>query len=123
MRPTLHLAARVVVGAGAIALFVVTANAQISDKVRGKASEANHFIETPNGWTPKRTPWGDPDLEGTWPIPGGINLERSCPRAGGPGRGGPGAPPAAAVPAPAAPACDPNSPPAFLTEEQFKARL
>src|SRR5688572_22772505 len=95
MRPRLHVATRVapvyrnaltafLVGGVAAALFVVTANAQIGDKVRGKASEANHFIETPSGWTPKRTPWGDPDLEGTWPIPGGINLERSCPRAGGP---------------------------------------
>ena len=130
MRPMFPFAGRVVLGGCAAALFIVTANAQtagkpLGDHVRGKASEANHFIETPNGWAPKRTPWGDPDLEGTWPIPGGINLERSCPRAGGPGRGGPGrgAPPAAAAPAPAAPACDPNNPPAFLTEEQFKARL
>jgi hypothetical protein len=25
---------------------------------------------TPKGWTPPRTPWGDPDLRGTWPLDG-----------------------------------------------------
>jgi hypothetical protein len=125
MRPTVHLATRVVLGAGAIALFVMTAAAQqtikpIGDHVRGKPNEANHFIETPTGWTPKRTPWGDPDLEGTWPIPAGVNLVRSCPRAGGPG--GRGAPAPAAAPAPAVP-CDPNNPPAWLSDDEWKARL
>jgi len=71
------------------------------------ASEKNMFVETPAGWKAPRTAWGDPDLQGTWPINyvGGIPLER-C-------RGGrAGAPP---VP------CDQNK--AFLTEEEFKARV
>jgi hypothetical protein len=107
----------------AAALFVVTAQAQIKptgDHVRGKPSEANHFIETPAGWTHPRTAWGEPDLEGTWPIPAGVNLVRSCPRGGGAGRGGRGAAPA---PAPAAPAppCDLNQ--AWLSDEEWKARL
>jgi hypothetical protein len=50
-------------------------------------SEANHFIETPKGWVHPRTPWGDPDLQGMWPISfvGSVPLER-C--GGGPGPGG-----------------------------------
>jgi hypothetical protein len=120
-------ATRVVIYAGAVALFVVTANAQvkpIGDHVRGAASEANHFVETPKGWTHPRTAWGEPDLEGTWPIPAGVNLQRSCPRAGGPGRGGRGAP-AAPPPAPAPPAvpCDADNPSAWLTDDEWKARL
>jgi len=68
------------------------------------------FIETPAGWRHPKTAWGDPDLQGTWPISfvGGVPLER-C--AGGSARaGGPPLPP-----------CDPSK--AFLTEDEFKARV
>jgi len=89
-----------VVGAtAALAAVIVTAQTLPSEK--------NMFVETPAGWKAPRTAWGDPDLQGTWPINyvGGIPLER-C-------RGGrAGAPP---VP------CDQNK--AFLTEEEFKARV
>jgi hypothetical protein len=115
-----HRMTHVLLGLFAAALFVVTAYAQhtpIGDHVRGKPGEANHFIETPAGWTHPRTAWGEPDLEGTWPIPAGINLVRSCPRAGGPGRGGAAAPAAAA----AAPPCDLNQ--AWLSDDEWKARL
>ncbi len=73
------------------------------------ASDKNMFVETPAGWKAPKTPWGDPDLRGTWPINyvGSVPLER-C--AGGGGRAGQPAPP-----------CDPNK--AFLTEEEFKARV
>ena len=72
-------------------------------------SEKNMFIETPAGWKAPKTAWGDPDLQGTWPINyvGGVPLER-C--AGGGRAGGPPAPP-----------CDPDK--AFYTEEEFKARV
>ena len=65
------------------ALFVATTSGQASQGQ--KASEANHFIETPAGWTHPKTPWGDPDLQGMWPISfvGSVPLER-C--AGGFGR-------------------------------------
>jgi hypothetical protein len=98
------------------ALFVVTVRAQSPGVA---PSEANHFIETPKGWTHPNTAWGDPDLTGIWPIAHGLNLVRSCPRAGGPGRGGPGgaAPPAA----PSAPPCDPDNLPLFKTEAVYKA--
>src|SRR5688500_17001124 len=102
------------------ALFVVTVGAQskpIGDHVRGAPSEANHFIQTPAGWTHPRTAWGEPDLEGTWPIPAGVNLVRTCPRGGGPGRGRGGAP----APAAAQPPCDLNQ--AWLSDEEWKARL
>ena len=74
-----------------------------------KPTEANHFIETPAGWAHPKTAWGDPDLQGMWPISfvGSVPLER-C--AGGFGRGGTPPPP-----------CDLNK--AFLTEEEYNARL
>jgi hypothetical protein len=77
--------------------------------VRGQApSEANLFIRTPAGWKAPKTAWGDPDLQGTWPISyvGSVPLER-C--AGFGGRGGTPPPP-----------CDPLK--AFFTEEEYKAR-
>ena len=72
-----------------------------------QASDKNMFIETPAGWKAPRTAWGDPDLQGTWPINyvGGVPLER-C-RGGRAGQ--------------AAPPCDQNK--AFLTAEEFKARV
>jgi hypothetical protein len=96
--PTLN---RVLLGGIAVALFVATASGQAP---LGEPSEANHFIGTPKGWVHPKTAWGEPALEGTWPIPGGIRLER-C---GGTGR--PGAPP-----------CDPNK--VWLTEVEFAARV
>src|SRR5687768_11475035 len=117
MPSSLETAKRLLIGAIGVGLFVVTVSAQQS--ILGKPSEANHFIETPAGWVHPKTAWGEPALEGTWPLPAGINLERSCPRAGGPGRGGPGG---AAPAAPAAAACDPNNVPAWFTEEQLAAR-
>jgi hypothetical protein len=68
------------------------------------------FIETPAGWKSPKTAWGDPDLQGTWPISyvGSVPLER-CAGAGG-RAGGPPAPP-----------CDPDK--AFLTGEEFNARV
>ena len=120
MHPIFQTLTRLLLGVAAVTIFVVTVHAQskpIGDHVRGKASEANHFIDTPAGWTHPRTAWGEPDLEGTWPIPAGVNLVRSCPRAGGPGRG------RGAAPAPAAPAppCDLNE--LWLSDEEWKARL
>jgi len=95
-------AVRLLFGCLTTLLFVVILAAQA-------ASEKNMFIETPAGWRHPKTAWGDPDLQGTWPISyvGSVPLER-C--AGGGGRGGAQAPP-----------CDPNK--AFLTEEEFKARI
>ncbi|HVG54975.1 MAG TPA: hypothetical protein VM846_11125 [Vicinamibacterales bacterium] len=118
-------ASRVVLGVFSAGVIVAAVNAQSPGQPSpGVApSEANHFIETPKGWVHPRTPWGDPDLTGVWPIAHGLNLVRSCPRGGGPGRGGPGgAPPApAAAPAPTAPPCDPNNPPLFKTAEVYQA--
>jgi hypothetical protein len=92
-------------GLGA-ALFVATLNAQ---SPAGKPGEANLFIETPSGWVHPKTAWGAPDLQGTWPIPGGINLERCV----GGGRGRAGGPPP--------PPCDPNK--AFRTEAEYQELL
>ncbi len=88
----------------ALGLFASVASGQAR---QGRPpSEANHFIGTPAGWVHPKTPWGDPDLQGTWPLSyvGNVALERCA----GAGRGG------------AAP-CDPNK--AFRTEEEYKAAL
>jgi hypothetical protein len=107
------------IAASAAALFVVTVQAQSPGVA---PSEANHFIETPKGWVHPQTAWGDPDLTGIWPISHGLNLVRSCPRAGGPGRGGGRAgAPAATAPDPPAPPCDPNNLPLFKTEAAYKS--
>jgi hypothetical protein len=89
----------------AVALLVVTASGQTPAGLAPSA--ANHFIETPKGWVHPRTPWGDPDLQGTWPISyaGSVPLERCVDRGGRAG--------AAATP------CDPNK--AFLTSEEYQA--
>src|SRR5258708_3197229 len=101
---------RLFIGGFAVTLFVainVVATGQSPAQV---PSEKNMFIDTPAGWKAPKTAWGDPDLQGTWPISyvGSVPLER-C--AGGGGR--PGGPPP--------PPCDPMK--AFLTEEEFKARV
>jgi hypothetical protein len=86
------------------ALFVAVGAAQEA----APPSEKNMFVGTPAGWKQPKTAWGDPDIQGTWPISyvGGVPLER-C--AGG-RAGGPPAPP-----------CDQNK--AFLTEEEYTARV
>lgn len=52
-------------GAGAGATLIAAAHAEINDSIRGAASEANHFIETPNDWEHPMTPWGEPDIQAT----------------------------------------------------------
>src|SRR4030095_5234683 len=88
MSPQLSFTPRVLLGAVVVALVVATAQGQ-----GGVApSEAKHFIGTPAGWVHPKTPWGDPDLQGMWPISfvGSVPLER-C--AGGGRPGGPPPPP------------------------------
>ena len=53
----------VLLAAGAAAVSLATAHAQIDDSIRGAPSEANHFIETPRGWEHPKTPWGEPDIQ------------------------------------------------------------
>ena len=84
MHPMFRTTGHVLLGSAAVALFVTTAHGQGSS-ILGAPSEANHFIETPRGWVHPKTPWGDPDLQGTFTFSyvGTVGLER-C--AGG-GRG------------------------------------
>ena len=104
MQPIFRALARPVIGVAAAVVFAVTVSGQ-----GAPPSEANHFIGTPAGWVHPKTPWGDPDLQGMWPIGyvGGTPLER-CAGAGGRGRAG-------------APPCDLNK--AFLTEEEYQQRV
>ena len=107
---TIQTTATQVLLAGTVALvaFGFAANAQLAPVKPGPTpTEANMFIATPPSWVQPKTPWGDPDLQGIWPISYvGTVLFQRC--AGGFG------------PRPAnAPPCDQNK--AFLTEEEFKA--
>jgi len=72
-------------GGAAAAIFLTTTYAQINDSIRGPASEANHFIETPKGWVHPKTPWGEPDITATLNMmqAAGVPLER-CASARGP---------------------------------------
>jgi hypothetical protein len=65
-------------GAAAAAIFVTTTYGQINDSIRGAASEANHFIETPKGWVHPKTPWGEPDIQANLNMmqAAGVPLER-----------------------------------------------
>lgn len=49
----------------ATTILVATASAQIDDSIRGEASEANHFIATPDDWQHPMTAWGEPDIGAT----------------------------------------------------------
>jgi hypothetical protein len=104
MYPKLRASRALIYGLAAV-LFVAVVNGQ---SPAGPPSEANHFIETPKGWTQPKTPWGDPDIQGMWPISfvGSVPLERCK----GGGR----------TTTPVAD-CDGNK--AFLTEAEYRERL
>ena len=72
-------------------------------------SEANFFVGTPAGWEQPKTPWGDPDLQGIWPLNnvGLTPLQRCYAR-----QRYPGADPEKIA------NCDPHK--EFLTEQEFK---
>jgi hypothetical protein len=101
-RISARILSRTLTGALGAGLFVATVGAQ---SILGPPSPANHFIETPRGWTQPKTAWGDPDIQGMWPISyvGSVPLER-C---GNARRGGP--------------PCDTSK--AWLTEDEYKAAL
>ena len=94
----------VLLGAAAAAIFVTTTYGQINDSIRGAASEANHFIETPKGWVHPKTPWGEPDIQANLNMmqAAGVPLER-CANAVGRG------------------SCDMNK--AWWTEAEYKADI
>jgi hypothetical protein len=91
MHPTKSTLRSVLLGAGAAAIFVATAHAQINDSIRGAPSEANHFIATPQGWKQPMTPWGEPDIRAKLDMmqAAGVPLER-CASSYSPRRGPPG---------------------------------
>jgi hypothetical protein len=111
MPESVRMAYRLLIGGFTAALFAGFAVVVSGQSPAQGPNEKNMFIETPAGWKAPKTAWGDPDLQGTWPISfvGSVPLER-CVGGGGGRAGGPPAPP-----------CDPNK--AFLTEEEFNARV
>jgi hypothetical protein len=106
MHPNLSTMASVLLGAAATLTLVATAHAQINDSIRGAASEANHFIPTPEGWVHPKTAWGEPDIQANLNMmqAAGVPLER-CANSYRPG----------------APPCDMNK--KWLTEEEYNERV
>jgi len=106
MHPIMSTMRSALLGAGAIVIFLTTACEQVNDPIRGAPSEANHFIETPDGWVHPMTPWGEPDIRATLNMmqAAGVPLERCAgyPRFGGP-------------------VCDPEK--KWLTEEEYNQRV
>jgi hypothetical protein len=102
MHPTLSTLRNTLVGAGVAVIFVAPAHAQINDSIRGAASEANHFVETPKDWVHPKTPWGEPDIRANLNMmqAAGVPLER-CASSYRPG----------------APPCDMNK--KWRTEEEY----
>ena len=92
-----------------VSLFVLTSLAQGQSQKAIPPSESNFFIGTPAGWVPPKTPWGDPDLQGIWPLNhvGLTPLQRCYAR-----QRFPGADPDKIQ------GCDPHK--EFLTEEEFQ---
>jgi hypothetical protein len=96
-------------GAFALLAFGSELNAQLPPVKPGPTpNEGNFFIATPPGWVQPKTPWGDPDLQGIWPISfvGTVSLQRCVPAFG-------------ARPPAGSPPCDPHK--AFLTATEFDA--
>src|SRR5271163_1773250 len=110
MRSILDTRIRILIGGNlALLVFGSVASAQLPPVKPGPTpTEANFFIATPPGWTQPKTPWGDPDLQGVWPISyvGTVSLQRCVPAFG-------------ARPPAGSPPCDPNK--AFLTAVEFDA--
>src|SRR6202046_3471374 len=97
------------IGGLALIVFSSTGLAQLAPVKPGPTpTESNFFIATPPGWVQPKTPWGDPDLQGIWPISyvGTVSLQRCVPAFG-------------ARPPAGSPPCDPHK--AFLTATEFDA--
>jgi hypothetical protein len=94
---------RSVVLGGAAAMVATVTHGQ---SILGPPSEANHFVETPRGWTHPKTPWGEPDIQATLNMmqAAGVPLER-CANSYRPG----------------VPPCDMNK--KWLTDEEYADRL
>ena len=106
MHPLMLTMRSVLLGTGATVVLVAPAHAQIDDSIRGAPSEANHFIETPDGWEHPKTPWGEPEIEANLNMmqAAGVPLER-CANSYRPG----------------APPCDMNK--KWLTEQEYNERV
>ena len=106
MAPTIPLRRALLPVAVAATLLGTTACAPTDDSIRGRPSEANHFIETPRGWEHPMTPWGEPDIRATLDMmqASRIPLER-CANSYRPN----------------APACDMDK--KWLTDEEYAERM
>jgi hypothetical protein len=67
----------VLLGAAIFAAAFFATNMR-GQSIPGPPGEANHFIETPQGWIHPKTPWGEPDIQATLNMmqAAGVPLER-----------------------------------------------
>src|ERR1700738_5153600 len=70
-----------------VSLAALTSPAKGQSRQAKPPSESNFFIGTPAGWVTPKTPWGDPDLQGIWPLNnvGATPLQRCMSRQRYPG--------------------------------------
>ncbi len=69
----------VLLGAAAAAIFVTDCRGPVYSSAGDRYPvDANHFIETPQGWVHPKTPWGEPDIQATLNMmqAAGVPLER-----------------------------------------------
>jgi hypothetical protein len=126
----------VAIGIAAVGVFVALASLPLQGQAQSQttigANTPDLVITAYNGgppipYTVPRTPWGDPDLQGTWSSDdaqfGGGGGGRGGARGGARGAAGAaGARGAAPAAAPAAQAAPPANPPLYLDDEAWAAR-
>ena len=65
------MSCRYFISLGALALTIPLVTAPIAGQAPVKA-------KTAKAYTPPKTPWGDPDLEGIWPGNMGVPMQRAA---------------------------------------------
>src|SRR5437016_273232 len=59
-----------------ISIGAVSAFAQTPTATKPKAAPAAKTTPAAKSWTPPKTPWGDPDIQGQWPATANIPMQR-----------------------------------------------
>src|SRR6266511_1278963 len=84
-RTTLRLTGFTAAAAGAAFMLTVVASAQgptanPPTKTADRVPASPKRPEAAKAWTPPRTPWGDPDIEGIWPGTDFVGVPMQRPR-------------------------------------------
>jgi hypothetical protein len=65
---------------GYVVSLITLACAAVTSTIAGQAPTATKAkpAKTAKDYTPPKTPWGDPDLEGIWPGNMGVPMQRAA---------------------------------------------